>query len=83
MKALGSCKTLHSSYSLLVSIMRNDTNVEVKYSDDIHSEESKEEEVKQTLISRVVEKNGKTTQVNNIIDRWLLDFSFFNSGRNR
>lgn len=38
--------------------MRNETNVEVKYSDDIHSEESKEEEVKQTLISRVVERNG-------------------------
>lgn len=38
--------------------MRNEANIEVKHSDDIHSEESKEEEVKQTLISRIVEKNG-------------------------
>ena len=38
--------------------MRSETNIEVKYSDDIHSEESKVEEIKQTLISRVVEKNG-------------------------
>ena len=43
---------------ILVSLMRNETNVEVKYSDDIQSEESKEEEVKQTQIARVVEKNG-------------------------
>lgn len=40
--------------------MRHDTSIELKYSDDIHSEESKEEEIKQTMIARIVEKNGTT-----------------------
>jgi hypothetical protein len=71
-KATGTCK--HPFFLAIVSLMRDKTNVEVRYNEDEDNrlEESKEEDIPLTQIAKIVEKHGTNSNSRCCVgDYWI------------